>query len=634
MSKFSSSLIGLGLTLLMASGLWAQRYHPIGSAASEIEHTLPSPSAGAAFRDAGGVETAPTRSGFPVPLVITPQNAPYNGQGSVNINFRMNQRARVLLAVYRVGSTFTGVTGPHGAWTTVMAGDEYVNHLPLAPYDTGNNTITWDGNDWEGNAAGPGNYEFDLIGFNDLDAGNITIIGPWGGAWGPNIVDTRVEPAEVWSPFQETPPIPYGRGVIGTDYLANPGAIEIWSVTAFSAEEERNRSGHVPDDVSVATHWTTRQRPNEALELQGGVIKLRRNDAAKTMDLDESFGDNGLAVSRGATTWHMRPHQNTVYVAFTSDELQTTVIEKYDKTSGERTGELDMFEHFHIQQIDEDGNEFTRILGPYVMDVNDNGIWTTSHNTVNIVHTDHDGNVRWVNGLGDQISDWVSNETAAELGLLPNLSATVGHAADPTGKMNYSVDTHNSLGYQLTMIGRGPAGLANVEFNPATGPFTRGNNTKHIYIVNEGGKYDGLYIGGTVQSVTPINGAFPEMSYGNHLPYDLVTGKMGAGVTAVEENGPASTPNSYTLSDAYPNPFNPETTIEFNVPSDGRVKIEVYNTAGQRVTSLVDEELTAGSYKTTWDARDESGGLMASGVYFYRMLAGDFADTRTMTLLK
>ena len=90
MSKFSSSLIGLGLTLLMASGLWAQRYHPIGD---DTEHTLPSPSAGAAFREAGGVETAPTRSGFPIPLVITPQNAPWNGQGSVNITFRMNQRA-------------------------------------------------------------------------------------------------------------------------------------------------------------------------------------------------------------------------------------------------------------------------------------------------------------------------------------------------------------------------------------------------------------------------------------------------------------------------------------------------------------------------------------------------------------
>ena len=52
------------------------------------------------------------------------------------------------------------------------------------------------------------------------------------------------------------------------------------------------------------------------------------------------------------------------------------------------------------------------------------------------------------------------------------------------------------------------------------------------------------------------------------------------------------------------------------------------------MTSLVDEELTAGSYKTTWDARDEFGEPIASGVYFYRMQAGDFADTRSMTLLK
>jgi hypothetical protein len=631
MSKFSSSLLGLGLSLLMASGLLAQRYHPIGD---DREHTLPAGSAGANFNDGGGTIATPTNSGFPDPLVITAQNAPYNGQGSVDVKFSMNQRARVLLAVYRIGSNATGVTGPHGAWTTVTPGDQYVNHIPLAPYEAGNSTITWDGNDWEGNAAGPGNYEFDLIGFNDLDAGKVTIVGPWGGAWGPNVVDTRVEPAEVWSPFQETPPTPYGRGVIGTDYIANPGAIEVWSVTAFGADEERNRSGHVPDDVSLTTHWTSRQRPNEALGLLGGVIKLTRNDVAKTMDVDESFGDNGLSVSRGATTWQLAPHENTVYVCFTSEELQTTVIEKYDKTSGERVSEIDMFENFHIQSLDEDGNEFTRILGPYVLAVNDNGIWTTSHNTNARVHLDHDGNVRWINGLGDNIGDWVSNETAAELGLLANLAPTVGYGADPTGKMSYGVDTHNSLGYQLTMIGRGPAGLANVEFNPATGPFSRGNNTKHIQVINEGGKYDGLYIGGQTAENAPGGTAFPEMGLANHLPYDLATGLMGAGVTAVEENGPASTPDSYVLGDAYPNPFNPETTIEFNVPSEGRVKIEIYNTAGQLVTSLVDEELTAGSYKTTWDARDESGALMASGVYFYRMLAGDFADTRTMTLLK
>jgi len=629
MSKFSSSLIGLGLGLLMASGLWAQRY----AAEDGREHTYP-PSAGGAYTEGGGTFTMPTNSGMPEPLVITPQNAPWNGQGSVGISFRANQRARVMLAVYRKGSNATGVAGRNGSVVRVTAQDEYVNHTPLAPYEAGNNTITWDGNDWEGNAAGPGNYEFDLIGFNDLDANKTIRVGASGGAWGPNTVVTSVEPAEIWSPFQETPPIPYARSIIGTDYVANPTAVEVWSVTAFSEEEERNMTGNVPDDVAPqTTHWTSRQRPNEALELQGGIIKLTRNDAAKTMDVDESFGDNGISVSRGSRTYHIRPHQNIVYGCFNNEDLQAAFVEKYDKSSGERIQDLDVFEYFHHISLDEDGNEFTRILGPNVMDVNDNGIWITSHNTNNTVHLDHDGNVIWINRLGDGIKDWVSNENAAELGIQANQAVTVGYGADDTGKISYATDTHNGLGYQLAMMGRDGAGLANVEFDPATGPWNRGNNTKHIDVVNEGGRYDGLYIsGGRGDGAFPT--AYPEMAMGVFLPYDLATGTLGAGVTAVEENGPASTPDSYALSDAYPNPFNPETTIEFSVPSEGRVKIEVYNTAGQLLTSLVDEELKAGAYKTTWDARDESGGLMASGTYFYRMHAGDFSDTRAMTLLK
>ena len=93
-------------------------------------------------------------------------------------------------------------------------------------------------------------------------------------------------------------------------------------------------------------------------------------------------------------------------------------------------------------------------------------------------------------------------------------------------------------------------------------------------------------------------------------------------------------PSVSSLEPNYPNPFNPETTIEFAVPSDVLVKLDVYNSVGQQVASLVNDELTAGSYKTTWDARDETGEQVSTGVYFYRMQAGDFTDTRTMTLLK
>ena len=61
---------------------------------------------------------------------------------------------------------------------------------------------------------------------------------------------------------------------------------------------------------------------------------------------------------------------------------------------------------------------------------------------------------------------------------------------------------------------------------------------------------------------------------------------------------------------------------------------EVYNTAGQLINSLVDKDLFAGAYKTTWDAMTQDGQQASSGVYFYRMEAGDFTDTRSMTLLK
>ncbi len=640
MSKLSFSFLALSLSLLLVGTQWAEaqdisdrggRYAP--PRADGAERTFPS-SAGAAYSEGGGMIHIPENSGDPTPLVITPQNVAWDGSGSVSIPFSLNMRARVMMAIYRTGSNETGATGPYGAWLRLVPQDLYVGGTPLAPFEAGNNTVTWDGNDWEGNHVGAGSYEFDLIGFNDLDSGTIINVGGSGGAWGPNIVDTNVEPAEVWSPFQETPPTPYSRSVIGNDYIANPGAIEIWMVTVFGPEEERNLSGHVPDDMDPMVHWTSRQRENEALGVPGGVMKLIRNNNTKTMDLNESFGDNGISVSRGPQVFHVRPHNDLVYVAFQSGDLLLSVIEKYDKTSGDRTSEIDLFEYFNHTSVDEENNEQTNVHGPTVMDVNDNGIWVTSHNSLNAVHLDHDGNVRWVNRLGDSIRDWISHEDAAELGLVANLPATVGFGADDNGKMSYSTETHNGLGYQLATFGRDGTGLANVEFSPETGPFNRGNNSKHIDLVNDGGKYDGLYISGGNADSQPFPSQYPEMGMGVFVPYDLASGSLSADGTAVEELGPASTPDSYSLSDAYPNPFNPETSIEFSVPAIGHVEIVVYNAAGQQVASLVDEELSAGSYRTTWDALDRSGERVASGVYFYRMQAGDFADTRAMTLLK
>lgn len=94
------------------------------------------------------------------------------------------------------------------------------------------------------------------------------------------------------------------------------------------------------------------------------------------------------------------------------------------------------------------------------------------------------------------------------------------------------------------------------------------------------------------------------------------------------------TPSSFDLAQNYPNPFNPRTTIRFSLSQSGRVIIEVFNLMGQRVCTLLDNTLTAGSHQVTWDGTDDTGHKVASGVYLYRMKSGDSIRSRKMTLLK
>ena len=90
-----------------------------------------------------------------------------------------------------------------------------------------------------------------------------------------------------------------------------------------------------------------------------------------------------------------------------------------------------------------------------------------------------------------------------------------------------------------------------------------------------------------------------------------------------------SIPAEYTLSKNFPNPFNPRTTIKYAIPKSGEVSLIVYNLLGEEVTRLISENHQAGYHQVTWDASN-----MASGVYFYRLQAGDFVQTRKMVLLK
>ena len=96
----------------------------------------------------------------------------------------------------------------------------------------------------------------------------------------------------------------------------------------------------------------------------------------------------------------------------------------------------------------------------------------------------------------------------------------------------------------------------------------------------------------------------------------------------------AVVPDEYALFQNAPNPFNPETTIRFSLGTAGRAEMIVFNVVGQRVRTLIDGDLDAGTHNVRWDGTDDNGRSVASGLYFYRLTSDNFTETKKMALLK
>lgn len=99
-------------------------------------------------------------------------------------------------------------------------------------------------------------------------------------------------------------------------------------------------------------------------------------------------------------------------------------------------------------------------------------------------------------------------------------------------------------------------------------------------------------------------------------------------------DGGLELPGSFQLAQNYPNPFNPSTEISFSLATNAHVELDVFNVLGQKVRTLVSSDLPAGEHTVMWDGQNANGATVSSGVYFYRIAAGDFTDTKKMMMLK
>lgn len=109
---------------------------------------------------------------------------------------------------------------------------------------------------------------------------------------------------------------------------------------------------------------------------------------------------------------------------------------------------------------------------------------------------------------------------------------------------------------------------------------------------------------------------------------------MKRGTVTAVNNESADLPDSYALLHNYPNPFNPTTTIPYHLPEESHVTLAVYNMLGQRIRTLINGIKPAGRYSVQWNGLNDSGNRVSTGIYFYRIQAGDFTDVEKMVFMK
>jgi len=152
-----------------------------------------------------------------------------------------------------------------------------------------------------------------------------------------------------------------------------------------------------------------------------------------------------------------------------------------------------------------------------------------------------------------------------------------------------------------------------------------GQYTLFINVISNGGVASNnatLYLAGTVgqTAIGVTSNTTFEMSSGFWPAADIV-------VDVSDDN--LGLPTKFKLFNNYPNPFNPATTIKYDIPKSTFVTLKVYNITGQLIGTLVNEQKSAGRYSVSWNAENTS-----SGVYFYRITAGNFSAVKKGVVLK
>jgi len=519
----------------------------------------------------------------------------------------------------QIAATQNGYLG----WHYVNKVDTCIYYSTVKSVGIGNTTITWDGKDQDGALVPAGEYTYYLWAYdNQSDKLKMTdFMRPYSG----NVA------------FQETDadglplanPIYYSntqRWIVGSDPL-DESLLETCNVSVAEGWTYQNVGCLDPHDFQYFYLEVINK------ESQTGAIQKFKWVPNGDAEVASEWGNEGYSETFTNYLDNEPGVQTDGQYLYTADSNHHKSEPDADffivDYEGAVVGSIDLTEWWSDPADQEAGAQMNG--GPNELSERNSKVFLNCHcscikqmvDPIRFLDTeDPEDFYVWTNQNGDYILDHNFEETAQ----LPWVCNDFN-----VGPYTYNLDADDNLFSQCPAYDVGAlsfglmapdgTGLAYLAFSGETAGWKKGT-----LFIDSDTPFDGLYCDNEQAGGTHYEGwKANEFTSGTYfIGHDSISGVITNAV-AVEDDAPAA----FSVAQNSPNPFNPTTTISFSIAEAGNVTIDVYNVAGQKVDTIVNEFMDAGSHSVVWDASDFS-----AGVYFYTVKSGDFSKTMKMTLLK
>lgn len=563
----------------------------------------------------------------PTLLKLTaPSSIQYSFDGKpLNIPFEVaGKTAGVILCVYTNGkaSSVNKVKNGFLGWHYMNKVDTAVYISKLANYAVGKtNAITWDGKDKSGNLAGAGDYTYYLWAFDNksqkqLVTTSITI------ASGSNGNQAHIQEKGADGKVMSNPVFydryGYAKWTIGND-VNTPTLKETTTYALGAGYSVGARIALQPNNFNFFYLEVGRA----ATPFSKGVRKMSwvPNGASQFVT---SWGDNGY--SSWTSQWDSDPG------CITDGDLVYTIDQNYhdygtsaladfiyvDATDGSIIKKVNMNDFW--------GSVDSKALGAYLnggpngFEQRNGMIFLNCHCSCTKQMVDPTAEnasdfFKWTNGNGDYILDHNYQTTAKKKWACNDL--TVGpftYHLSPDANLFSVAPCFDEGAVSFGLLGPDGTGIGYQAYAGETALWKRWS-----IFVDSGTAYDGIYTDNYSSSDSTSQAGIW------YIAHDSIKGVISNKAVGVEEAAPVV----FTVAQNTPNPFNPTTTINFTLAKAGKVTVDVYNAAGQKIETVVNATLNAGSHSVKWNAARQS-----AGVYFYTVKSGEATKTMKMTLLK